>query len=262
MDNVQLALIPGIGMVVVGCAAALYWRAATRERFRWLWIGAGLWGVAVALKMAFALLVNGPIIGAMQEHLPYPLLVVCVGLYVGLESSLAEIGLTLVACLIWRQFGADAKRAIGIGVGAGAFEAILLGVASLISIIVLLAGVPGTEAIRNGIEAAAASTPVFWLAAPTERIVAILCHASSRALVLLGVTNRKPMMVFYGFLLFTLLDSVAGATQLSGKMGEISLWWIELAILPFAVISIPILKHCYTQWGHTEEKTPIAVDAP
>jgi hypothetical protein len=41
-----------------------------------------------------------------------------------------------------------------------------------------------------------------------------------------------------------LLDSIAGAAQLSEKLGTFSLWWIELAILPFGLISVPILRWC------------------
>ena len=67
--------------------------------------------------------------------------------------------------------------------------------------------------------------------------------------MLLGVVNRKPMMVLSGFLIFTMLDGSGGAVLLSGKMGKISLWWIELAILPVALVSLPILRWCYLRWG-------------
>jgi len=63
-------------------------------------------------------------------------------------------------------------------------------------------------------------------------------------LILLGLNYRKPMMVFWGFWIFALLDSVAGAAQLSERLGTFSLWWIELAILPFALVSVPILRWC------------------
>ncbi len=189
----------------------------------------------------------------MREKLPYSFLVLGGGLFVGLQSSLFEIGLTLLAVLIWRQLGKDSGRAIGIGIGAGAFEALLLGITSLVAIIALLAGLPGTEKIGEGIKTVAATTPLFWLIAPIERIIAILCHASSRALVLLGATRRRPMMILWGFIIFTLLDGVAGAAHVSGKIGHISMWWIELAILPFALVSIPILRWCYTRWRKQED---------
>jgi len=249
MDNVTISLIPAVGMILVGSAAVIYWRRVSKLQLRWFWLGAGLWAVAVALKVVCALLTNQAVIGFMQEHLSYPLLVLSGGLFLGIQSSLFEIGLTLLAVLIWRQLGRDANRAIGIGIGAGAFEALLLGVASLVAILACLSGLSGTEKVREGIDTVAAVTPFFWLLAPIERILAILCHASSRALVLLGVAKRKHILVFWGFLIFTLLDAVAGAAHVSGKIGKISMWWIELALLPFALISIPILRWCYASWG-------------
>ena len=249
MDNVTISLIPAVGMMIVASAAVIYWRRVSKLQLRWFWLGAGLWAVAVALKVVCALLTNNAAIGFMKENLSYPLLILGGGLLLGIQSSLFEIGLTLLSVLIWRQLGRDANRAIGIGIGAGAFEALLLGIISLIPILTCLFGLPGTEKFREEIDSVAAVTPFFWLLAPTERIIAILCHASSRALVLLGVTNRKYILVFWGFMIFTMLDGVAGAAHVSGKIGKISMWWIELAILPFALISIPVLRWCYASWG-------------
>jgi len=45
-----------------------------------------------------------------------------------------------------------------------------------------------------------------------------------------------------------LVDGVVGAFHLTGQIGRISMWWIELAVLPFAVVGIPILKRCLERW--------------
>lgn len=248
MDNVAISLIPAVGMMMVASAAVIYWYHVSKLQPRWFWVGAGLWTVAMALKIVCSLLTNKAAIGFMKESLSYPLMVLGGGLFLGIQSSLFEIGLTLLAVLIWRQLGRDATRAIGIGTGAGAFEALLLGMASFVAILAYLSRLPGTEKMREGIDAVAAATPCFWLLGPIERMIAILVHASSRALVLLGVTKRRHMLVFWGFLIFTLLDGVAGAVLVSGKIGKISRWWPELAFLPFALISIPILRWCYARW--------------
>ncbi len=42
------------------------------------------------------------------------------------------------------------------------------------------------------------------------------------------------LFAFAGFLIFTLLDGLAGGFHVAGMIGQISVWWIELAILPFA----------------------------
>lgn len=254
--NLYLALISAIGMMVVAAVAVVYWRRVSGLGWNWLWVGAGLWAVAVAVKIVIAILSNEAVIGFLKEQLPQPLFIVFGALYLGLESSLCEIGLTWLAVLKWRQLGHDADRAIGVGVGAGAFEAFLLGMAMLIGLVAMLAHVQGADAMRSALDQGAATTPLFWLVAPAERIIAVLCHASSRALVLLGAVHRKPLMIFWGFLLFTLLDGLAGAAHISGAMGKVSTWWIELALLPFALVSIPILKWCRARWAASDSSQP------
>ena len=235
--------------MLVAVVAVVFWRRKSHAAFRWFWIGAGLWTVAVAVKVALALLCDLRLIAVLKASLSHPLYVTCGGLYVGIESSLCEIGFTLLAVLIWRQLGKEAGRAIAIGLGAGGFEAFLVGVGVLVPVIIVLAGLPAAEKLSDAMGMAAATTPLSWLAGPVERIIAILVHASSRALVLLGVAHRRVGMVLAGFAIFTAVDAVAGAAHLSGKLGTFSMWWIELAVLPLAVASIPILRWCYRCWG-------------
>jgi hypothetical protein len=82
-----------------------------------------------------------------------------------------------------------------------------------------------------------------------ESILAVLCHASSRALILLGITHRRWAMIFWGFALFTAIDAIAGAAHVSEKLETFSVWWIELAILPIALVSGAVLKACYRRWN-------------
>jgi hypothetical protein len=191
------------------------------------------------------------------KPLPHPIYVALGGLFVGVQSSLFEMGLTLLAVLIRRQLGRDAGRAITIGVGAGAFEAFLLGIGAVATAVVLmLSQGPGIDKTVGQLGTIVASTPLYWLAGPVERITAILCHASTRALILLGVCKKRYMLVFWGFLLFTFLDGVAGGVHVAGLMGKISVWWIELAILPFAMVSIPVLVWCYRGWPEGPSAAP------
>jgi hypothetical protein len=243
------AIVSATGMMLVAVVAVYYWRRVSAAQFRWFWIGVGLWTVAVAVKLIWAMATHKAIIGFLKQHLSSPLLVASGGLYLGIQSSLCEIGLTLLAVVIWRQLGREAGRAIAIGVGAGAFEAFLLGAAQLAAGVMATAGLTSSTQIAAQLAAGAASTPLVWLVGPVERAIAILCHASCRALVLLGFVQRRPMMVFWGFAIFTLLDGIAGAAHVSGKLGTFSVWWIELAILPLALVNVPILRWCWRRGG-------------
>jgi hypothetical protein len=249
MSIATSALASGGGMVLVALVAVWYWPRVAGQRACWFWIGAALWTVAVIVKIGIALLSNATVIGFLKSHLSYVPYVAAGGAYLGVQSSVCEIGLTLLAGLRFRQLGRDAGRAIAVGIGAGAFEALLLGVASIAGIIAWLSGAPGTETVGDELRKVAASTPLFWLLAPVERITAVICHASSRALVLLGIYHRRGGMIALGFLIFTLLDGVAGASQLSGRLGSVSMWWFELAFSVFAFVSLPLLRWMYLRYG-------------
>jgi uncharacterized membrane protein YhfC len=248
-------------MMFVALAAVVYWRRLTVLPYRWFWIGAALWTVAIVVKFAPISVVNSAY-GLIMQGFPAPLALIVGGLYGGLHSSLCEIGLTWVAVRIWPSWGRDADTAIGIGLGAGAFEAFLMGLMAAIAILVAMAGVEEAKPIRDQLDIAYQTTPLFWLVGTAERIIAILCHASSRALVLLGVVHRRPWMVFWGFAIFTVLDGIVTAAHLAGAVGTISMWWIELAILPMALISIPILRWCYAEWGAVQAPEIVAGPEP
>lgn len=239
-------------MVVVSIAAVLFWRRVSRLPFKWFWLGAGLWAVAVALKVPSSLLLGESVIGFLREHLSYPLFVAAGGLFYGIQSSFFEIGLTLLAVLIWVHLGRDAERAIGIGVGAGVFEALLLGIVAFVVTLLCLAEIPALQEMCEITVPAVEMTPLLWLVAPTERVIAILCHAASRALVLLGVAKRRYMLVVWGFLLFTGLDGVAGGAHVGGWVGEVSYWRITLVLAPFALISIVVLRWSHSTWRGTK----------
>ena len=120
---------------------------------------------------------------------------------------------------------------------------------------------PDMEEGLRELEATAAVTPLLWLLGSVERVIAILCHASSRALILLGVAKRKYLLVFWGFLIFTLLDGIASGFDVAGLIGKISMWWIELALAPVALVSILVLAWCYKRWGKPADENR-AVQTP
>ena len=84
MDNVKLSIISALGMMVVACGAVVLWRRRSGLALVWFWIGAGLWTVAVILKIASALLTNQAVVLFMKDRLAHVWFVVCAGAFVGL----------------------------------------------------------------------------------------------------------------------------------------------------------------------------------
>jgi hypothetical protein len=236
-------------MLLVAAIALLFWRYVSKADWKWFWLGAGLWIVAVIIKRVIGLSINVAVIGWLKHHLPYASFVAASGVFIGVESSVCEIGATLIAVSVWRQLGRDAGRAIAIGVGAGAFEAFLLGAFVIVSVAVAATGLLGDEEEIREALAAAPTTPLLWLMLPVERMLALLGHASSRALALLGIAHQRPWMVCGGFAIFTVVDGIAGAAIVfQNTHADFSPWWMELAIVPTALLSVFILRWCYQRW--------------
>ncbi len=258
----RLGLITGPAMVVVAGASVLYWRARSRALWCWFWVGAGVWAIGVALKVGCALLVNGPVLQGLEKSLPATWYLVGGALYVGLLTGVFEIGVTLGLALYWRKMAADAPRAVAVGVGAGAFEALLLGLGGVAFAVLLVSGKAPDVLVAQGSQLLAV-TPLAWLTGPVERLIAILCHTSSRALTLLTVATGRWRYFWWGFVLMTVLDGIAGLFLLSNKVATISTWWIELAIVPAAVVSVPIIRWCVSHWPAAAAAPPgVAPESP
>lgn len=234
-------------MMLVGALSVFFWRRYTGLQYRWFAAGAALWASSVVFKFTVAAMINDPVLATLKGRFSPAAFGLIGSLFTGIESSAAEMGFTLAAVLIWRRLGSNGARAIGVGAGAGAFEAVVLGVMSVGAALAAYAGDAMVQAEMAGLEAMASSTPLQVLVGPVERIVAVLCHASTRALILLGAARGKYVPVLIGFVLFTMLDGVAGVVDLAGLSDKISVWWVELALLPFGLVSLPILKRCYQE---------------
>lgn len=251
MNDVTLWLtaLAGLAMVLIAAGASIGWKVISYAQWRWFWIGAGLWAVAVAIKVALALAINEPITSWFKQNLSYPAFIAATGFYLGVLSSACEIGLTILAVAVWRQLGRDAGRAIAIGVGAGAFEAFLLGVGAVVAVAITASGLSGAEEIRERLAESSARVELFWLIGPLERALALLIHAATRALVLLGLAHKRPWLIWAGFSIFVLVDGIAGAAAVYSKRHtDFSPWWIELTIAPLSLLSVFILRWCYRQW--------------
>jgi len=234
-----LFLVPGLGMLFVSIFAVVVWQWAAGVELKWFWAGAALWAAGVTLKVPFSLLANHSVVGFLESALPHSLFSHGAGLYLGAVSATFELGVTWLAARRWRGFGCDAGRAVAVGVGAGAIEALLLGLINVVAGFAAATGGLDTEDLRY-MQVGAAETPMFWLAQPTERIIALLGHTSTRALVLLGVPARRPWMLVFGFAVFTFIDGIAATFPLWGGEGS-ARWWLELAVLPFTLAAVASL---------------------
>jgi len=229
------SLVAGKLMALVGVLAVWGWRWRSRAAWRYFLIGGAIWAAGVALKSGWALLLNAPIFKAIGESLSAHAAFMTNVMYIGLLTGVFEIGVTVVAAKAWPRLSLDAGRGVAIGIGAGAAEAIALGMAISLSAV-----------FRP--EAAIAGPFSLSLVPVAERLLALLCHASSRAMVLFAAATRRWRWAWGGFILLTGVDTVAGAFLLSKERATLNPWLLELALVPFAIASIIVLVVVVKRW--------------
>ena len=249
-----LFLLQGFGMLAVALFAAFFWHRRTHIGWRWFWIGAAIWTAGVAGKLIWSALFNPVLLGAIKGYGPDAAYTFLGALYLGINSAVWEIGVTAIAARRWRNMTRSPGRAAGVGIGAGAFEAGLLGLVVTISVVLALFDGPYAQQITEYIIQSTEHTPIAWLAGPVERVIAILLHTSTRMLVLLAVVQRRRELFWYGFGLFTFADGLAGFAILSDVLTTRSLWWLELALLPVFVVSLVTITWSYRRWPKANEE--------
>jgi uncharacterized membrane protein YhfC len=208
------------------------------------------------LKFVVATFANGPVLDGIDSLVGKVGYLMIGSAYIGLLTGVFEIGITLGLALLVQRMYESADRALSVGLGAGLVEALLIGLSSLANYFMVMAGSGHGDAILAALVQAAAATPALWLVSPVERFIAILCHMSSRFLVLFALAKHRARYFWFGFLLMTALDAIAGYVHLAGLINKISLWWVELVLLPFAIISILIIKWGRKRWLNTNLEQP------
>ncbi len=247
-------LVSGCLVVLLTIAIAGWWKKQIDTPWRWLFMGAGIWLVGVIFKFVVAWLANAPVLAALESwlgNIPYLALG---SLYIGLLTGIFEVGITAVFALLIRKMWESPQNALGVGLGAGLFEALLIGLSLIGSFVMVVTGSSSSDAITGALAQAATVTPFFWLISSVERLIAILCHTSSRLLVLFAIAHRKQRYFWAGFLILTAIDAIAGYFHLAGLINRVSTWWIELLLLPFAVVSIPVIRWCIRHWRGTNQE--------
>ncbi len=232
-------------------ASVAIWRHWSGTPLRYFFAGAAVWMVGVGLKYLFAALFYDPGLSLAKAHLSPAGYLLAGSLYGGLYTGVLEDGVTLAAGFIWVGLAREARRAIAVGVGAGAVEALLLAALPLLPLILVplsysLLSPAEQRSLLADLHDPGAAAP--WLMPPFERAFTVLAHVSSRVLVLLTVATGRWRYFLCGFLLSVGIDGLATTFDLTGLLNTLSGWWIELALLPFGLVAIPVCIWSLRHW--------------
>lgn len=204
-----LFLLAGAGVILVAIGSVLTWQRCTRPAWPYVGIGALAWTAGVALKFAWAIPTNKPVLSAITRLLGPDLGPPAGWLYTGLLTGVFECGATWVFVKKTRVREADPAQAVAFGLGFGAIEALLVGVVTLVAFgIALLAfqHLP-TDAQEKLLEGT--SSPWMTPLPIVERVSAIASHTVSCVLIVWSVQRRRAVWFWVSFAYKTLIDGFA-----------------------------------------------------
>lgn len=232
-------LLPGAGMILVSLAFVIY--AARRRLLGWRYFGMGalFWMLTVIAKFAFAIPVNPVVLRALgvnYEDVFSPGNIVAY-FYIGALTGIFEAGLAYLILRKSRWGKATWDQALVFGIGFGVVEALLLGLAGLVSAMVGITS-PDTLPIPSLGSLANNATLVMGLAPVIERLSVIFAHIFACVLIFYSITRDEAKWIWLAVLYKTLLDTPAGFASFWGVGTAEKLWTIEAIVAIFGLIGL------------------------
>ncbi len=222
-------------MILVALGFVVY-AAIRRLGWRYMGLGALLWVVTVAVKIAIALPLNPQLYPAITSALPGGIGAILFDLYVGLLTGLTEVTLVWLLMRYTRLGKVRWERALAFGIGFGAIEALLLGVGSLTAALFALLS-PQTIPAETLAQLAVMNNPLYGLAPIVERFFTVWIHIFSNVLIFFAVARMQIRWFWLAFWFKTLIDAVAGYAQTSGIISNIQgILAIEAVVVVFGVV--------------------------
>lgn len=229
-----LALLPGIGMVLVAVGFVVY-AAVQRLGWRYLGLGALGWVITVVVKFAWAIPINTPVYQALTGSLSEPVANVVFYVYVGALTGITEVAITWLVLRYTKLGQVSWERVLAFGLGFGAVEALLLGASSAANAAIALAA-PGTFPLEALEQFALTNNALYGLAPVWERFFTVLIHLLTNVLLFYGARKRESRWFWLGFAYKSGIDTVAAFAQFWGLGTVGRIWTIEAVVAVWGVV--------------------------
>jgi uncharacterized membrane protein YhfC len=245
-----LFLVSGLGMMAVAMGAVVYWQRREKVAFRLFLWGALAWVVGTVLKSIAAIPLPA-ITDGVRVTLPRYVSEPVLWLYIGLLTGIFECGVALAFAHIRRIRAVDWNGAVAFGLGFGAIEALLLGIYSFGTVLLLWLA---PDQLPAELVELATSQSGSLLAIPApivERAVAILVHVFSCVLIIYAIQTKQWKLFWISFIYKTMLDAIAGFIQITYGVQNLTIlgtWAVELVLLPFGIAGVWGLRAFRHRW--------------
>lgn len=236
-------------MSLVAIISIIYWRKKTRISFHSFLLGALAWLIAVILK-GIAALPKDSIIKGLRTLLPAYLSEPLAWIYIGILTGVFECGMILLFLYVFKRLREQRwSEAIGLGLGFGAFEALLLGIGSfIVTLLVILIPDQLPKELGGPLQL---DTPLIIPAPIIERLSTLFIHIFSTVLIVFAFRAKEWKWFWLSFSYKTSVDSINGAFHLSYRtenLTVIALYTLEAIFAFIAIIGILGLRMMRKKW--------------
>ena len=206
-----------LGAVAVGLLSVAVWKVRSKVDVKYFLIGGLLWGIAIAPKLAMDYTLTPRLSIWAKSTYGITGMLIILGIYIGLRTGLFECGFTFLVFSRTSLKNASLKEAIALGVGFGAFEAILIGLPSLMQIVTIILNPSLLESLppaqKEMIESSLNSPTWIAVVPLIERTFTLFAHIFAALLVYISATQCKPSFLFAAILYKTTLDALVPYIQ-------------------------------------------------
>lgn len=243
-----------IGMIGVAIIPSL-WILSIGGTWSALLLGGLAWIVSVALKFAWSIPTNKPILSFLKSKLPAKLSSPLCWSYIGLLTGIFECGIALVFVLKFDiLYQATWTEMLAFGIGFGAIEALVLGLISLCGGIYYRFRSQSIPEKDRAHWNRSVSVTLSWMPIPAvERATALLIHIFTKVLIILAVQQNIYLLFWLSFWFKTLVDGIAGWMHLEKDIENVTkasqMWAYQSIFIPLDLISIVgiiLLQRIYT----------------
>lgn len=204
--NQWLFLAP-IGMILIGFGFIFYWHKLHKTKFIIFAWGGLLWFIAMVLKSLMDGTIMSPFIDWVNSVLP-SMVIFIVSVIVGLRTGFFESGISYLM-LKKRVSKFKWHESVGLGIGFGASEAIVLGVITLISMLMIsspefLMSLSDDERLIIETQLSLSSWSIFapWI----ERFFTVFAHTFATVLVIKGIQLKNINYIWVSIAYKSILD--------------------------------------------------------
>jgi uncharacterized membrane protein YhfC len=237
MENTfsPVILLGGTGMILVALGFLAY-AIVRRLGWKYLIFGALLWFGTVAVKFALAIPFNSTVYRTLTGGAKEGIGVLVFDLYVGTLTGLTEVLIVFLVLRYSRWGKVEWNRALAFGIGFGAFEALLLGIGSLTTMLVVMLA-PQSLPAEALSQFRLAENVLFSIAPIVERFFTIWVHILSNVLLFYAVVIKQVRWFWLAFVYKSLIDAWAAWGQLAGMTATAEqVWVLEIVVILWGVI--------------------------